>query len=172
MGSILNGVSSIDEAGMDAEIVERHVHCRERWFSKLAVPAGGKTAEQAMVPFIATSGSDTWGAYIQILDVNDTPSIPGYKFFDFRHIFVVDVNDVAIYRVRFLYGSTTVEDALAALQYTDFVYRADSTSTDRKPIEMAMPRLPVGTKLWATTWCAGVNSKTISFLVGGHGYYQ
>lgn len=171
-GTILNGLPSVDEAAQESSIVEHHFHVRERWFGKLAVPAGGKTAEQGMTPFVATAGNDTWGPYIQMFDVNDTPSIPGYKFYDFRRVFITDVNDTNIYRIRFLYGSTTEADALAALQYTDFVFRVDTTGTDRRPIEISMPRVPVGTKLWATCWCAGQDAKTVSFMIGGHLYLK
>jgi len=142
------------------------------FWGAMAVPAGGKCAEQGMTPFLITSGANTWGAALQMFDVNDTPSIPGYKFYDFRKIFIMGVSKTATYRVRFLYGNTTDADALAALQYTDFVYRADGTASDRKPIEVTMPRVPVGTKLWGVAWCDGETGATISLMIGGHLYLK
>jgi len=171
-GTILNGVPAEDEAAHESYVAEKHIHVRERWFGAMAVPAGGHCAEQGMDPFVITSGADTWGAAVQMFDINDTPSIPGYKFYDFRKIFIVGVSKTATYRVRFLYGNTTDADALAALQYSDFVYRADGTVSDRKPIEVSMPRIPVGTKLWGMAWCDGETAATFSFMIGGHLYLK
>jgi hypothetical protein len=172
MGTILNGISTIDEAAQESYITEHHVHARERWLSKMAVPSGGKVAEYGMTPFTLTSGNDTWGAYVQLLDINDTPSIPGYKFFDFRRVFVMDVDSTATYRVRFAYGNDTSTEAVAALEYTDFIYRVNVTNSDRRPVDVMMPRLPVGTKMWGSTWCDGMDAKILSLVVGGHLYLK
>lgn len=168
---IVNGVPSDKQAADEAWIAEHHIHVRERWLSKLASPAGGHTAEQGMSPFVVASGDNTWGAYVQLLDINDTPTIPGYKYYDFRRLMLVDASVTSPYRVRFLYGSTTPEDALAALSYTDFVYEADATNKYSRPVEVSMVRLPVGTKLWASCWNA-TNGATIDFFIGGHLYLQ
>jgi hypothetical protein len=172
MGTILNGVSSIDEAAEESYIAEHHVHGRERWLSKLAVPAGGKVAEYGMIPFILTSGDNTWGAHVQLLDVNDTPSIPGFKFFDFHRVFVMNVDSTATYRVRFAYGTGTSAEAITALQYTDFIYRVNATNSDRGPVEVMTPRLLVGTKMWGSIWCDGLDAKTMSLVLGGHLYLK
>jgi len=150
--------------------IEEHSHNYERWLGKLAVPAGGKVADEAtLTPFQAASGSNTWGTPIQLLDVNDTPLVAGKPRFDPHRIAVVDTSQTTTYRIRIVVGDTYAA-GIAANTYTEVMLRV-AAATRMVPIDIRIPNQLSGTKLWASVWNA-TNLATVDFFIGVHDYNE
>jgi hypothetical protein len=164
-------VSTADAATAAEEATEgtRHWHNRERWYGKLAVPAGGKVLADNEVSFQIDSGNLVYGSEVLIIDVNDTPIIAGQTHFDFDRIFITDVEQTTAYKVQFAYGTGTFAAAIAAGQYTETLVRVDATNSDRASLAVKFPHIAVGNKVWARCRTAA-NTGTIDFLIGIHGY--
>lgn len=155
----------------EIEVIDRHIHGRERWLSKLAVPAGNKVTESGLTPFQADSGNNVFGAAIQILDTSDTPTITGMLKFDIHRIFVTGAERTTPYRFRISYGTGTQGAAVGAGQYTELIFQASSPVIDSAPLAVIFPRLDVGIKAWVEVWNAG-NTGTIDFFIGLHEYEE
>ena len=149
--------------------IERHIHSRERWLSKLAVPAGNRVTETGLVPFVAASGGAAYGVEIQILDTSDTPQILAMAYFDLHRLWIMDVDHTTAYRMQLIYGTGTCAAAVAAFQYTEVMFRANGTGSDRAPLVVQMPRAAAGTKMWAKVWNA-TNLSEVDFVFGLHEY--
>jgi hypothetical protein len=167
--------TNIITAAADSDIIEQHFHGWERWYSKLASPAGGRVAEFALTPFQIDSGNNAWGNSILVLDVNDT-TIPAHvgvvtlTNYDCHRIAVVDTERTTLYRIRFWWGPTADYAAIIARgDYTEIVFKSGSAAFRSSPVDMRMPRHPIGTLLHAQCWNAD-NTGTLDFLLGVHGY--
>jgi len=148
-----------------------HVHSKERWMATLSGTVNRVATTNGTSGFLITSGNDTYGTAVQILDTADTPVVPGTIKFDFHRLFITDVGNAALFKVRMLYGSSAAV-ALTSGDYTETVYRVDATNADRRPLEIQTPILPSGIKMWTSVWCAGQDAKTFTFLFGLHEYPQ
>jgi hypothetical protein len=158
------------QAVVASEEVENHFHNYERWLGKLAVPAGGKVAEEAtLTPFQAVSGNNTWGTPIQLIDVNDVPLQAGRVKFDPHRIVIVDASSATVYRMRLAIGDTYAA-AIAAGHYTGMVFRVANV-TRMTPMDIQIPDQLVGTKVWCAVWNA-TNSATVDFFIGLHEYLE
>lgn len=155
-------------ADEEATEVAKHFHCYERWLGKLAVPAGGKVAAEAtLTPFQATSGNNTWGTGIQVVDTNDTPLQSGMVKFDPHRIMIVDASSTSVYRLRIAFGATYAA-AITAGTYSGFMFRI-AASSRFTPIDIKVPRHVNGTKTWVAVWNA-TNGATVDFFLGLHEY--
>lgn len=152
---------------------EHHVHCPERWLGKLAVQTATDWADNTLAPFRATSGNNTWGSdagdAAQVLGTDDTPVIAGSAYYDAHRLMVVDASSQTIYKLRVIWGTGTMADAITAGQYSECVVQVLSAAARRGPIDLKMPRLALDTQLWVQAWNATDNA-TIDFLIGLHEY--
>ena len=153
----------------DIEVLDFHVHNKEIWLSKLAVAAGGKVAAIGLTAFQADSNNNAWSTAIKVIDVNDTPRFAGSILFDLHRLFVADVQRTSPYRIRILWGHTTASDAETAGDYSDLMFRANATNSDRTPMVIMTPRIPVGIMVWVKIWNSD-SSGTLDFYIGLHEY--
>lgn len=157
--------------------IEKHFHSPERWVGIQAPQTGTDWADDTLTPFVAISGSNTYGADADdealVLGTDDTPIISGMVKYDLHRLLIVDVDHDTPYKIRIVYGSGTMADAVSAGQYSEVIVKFDAanpTTSAGSPIEVMMPRRTCGTdKLWIQAWNATDNSQ-IDFLVGLHEY--
>jgi hypothetical protein len=158
--------------------IEKHLHNRERWLGKRAVPNATEWGTPGTITaFRAISGNNTYGAdasdEASILGTADAPIIAGNTKLDIHRIIIVGVSSDTHYKLRIVYGSGTMADAITAAQYTEVIVKFDSVNPQQSagvPIEVIMPRITSGTdKVWVQAWNATDNA-TIDFLVGLHEY--
>lgn len=155
------------------EVVEiaHHLHGRERWLGKSAASTEADAAADVLTPFIIDSGNNAYGTGVCILGTTDTPFInPANVKFDLHEILIVATERTAEpYKIRISWGDTEAAGIAAGNYSTLMLY--PTTQIRTAPIFMMMPRLLVGTKVWANCWCAN-NTGTIQFFVGIHEYAQ
>ena len=155
--------------------IERHFHNWERWMCAAVTPSGTHFADRigavagAYAPFVATSGNDTWGAWLQILGSGDTPVVVGQTKFDLHRVLVTTTNQVAIWLLQFGFGASGAA-ALTANTFCSVVYSPAATTDRTVPIDIITRRQAAGTLAWARGWCVGSNAKTVSFMFGLHEY--
>lgn len=156
--------------------IERHLHNRERWYGKLAVQTATDWAENNLTPFRAISGNNAYGTdpndEAQVLGTADTPIIAGNTRYDLHKLFIVDASSTSIYKLRIIYGTGTMADAITAEQYSIVMVKIDAAAgeTPNVPVPIMMRRGTCGqTKIWIQAWNA-INNATIDFFVGLHEY--
>jgi hypothetical protein len=172
----LNGTP--DSLAYRVEEIEKHFHNRECWRGKLAVQSGTNWADDNIdTPFVAVSGANDWGTdtddEAKVLGTGDTPFIGGNVKFDPHRILITAVSSSTPYKMRLIWGTGTMAEAIAANQWSCFMYRFDSISPAVEagfPVDIKLPRLRSGIdKLWAQVWNLTDNA-TISFFIGIHEY--
>lgn len=154
--------------------IEKHLHSRGRYWGALAVPDETNAIEANVNrPFAATSGNNTWGAAIPICGTDDVPVVAGLVKFDAHRLLITDLDDdTTPWRVRFIYGTGTSADAIAAGQWSEEMITTNVVPGNRAggtPLDFQMPRVDVGTKVWAQAW-NDTNGEVLSFFWGAHGY--
>jgi hypothetical protein len=186
--SLLNGQSPIiNDIQRDSEYSEEHVHHKTRWYTKKAAQTATEWAvllsANLSTSFRCISGAGTWG-----VDGSHDPAAPpsdecfmfgtadtladlgiGLVCGDFDMILVTANSSNTIYLVRFIWGTGTMADAIAAGQYTTFPYLRTSTDNVRKIQVINTPLLSVDVKIWAQCMNASDNA-TLDFVVGVHAY--
>jgi hypothetical protein len=167
-----------DVAAVDAEVteIEKHLHNRERWFGKLAVQTATDWADNNLTPFRAISGNNVYGAdpndEALVLGTDDTPIFAGNTRYDAHDLFVVAASSTTVYKLRFVYGTGTMADAIAAEQYSTTMIKIDPAVQSSPAVvhPIMMPRGTCGaTQLWVQAWNATDNA-TIDFFIGVHEY--
>ncbi len=158
----------------DVHYTEEHLHNKERWFGISANQAGDDWALQdTLNPFIATSGNNIFGTAgtdpAKVFGPADSPLFAGGKNIDFHRLLVVANNSGSVYKLRAIWGLGTVAEGMAAGQYSEFMFIRDVQNTDRKIMDVMMPKIAVGTKVWVECWNL-TDDATISFFVGVHEY--
>lgn len=173
-------MSGIDLAGRlrrlqdKVDKIEQHNHNVERWWGAVADP-GEANAIEANVgrPFQATSGANTWGTAISICGTADNPVLTGQTEFDAHRIIVCDLdNETDLWRFRIIWGTGTSGDAITANQWTEVPVIANAIPGNRAggvPVDVMMPIIDIGTKLWAQSWNDTLN-EVLQFQWGAHGY--
>jgi hypothetical protein len=156
--------------------IERHFHGRERWRGKKAVQTATDWADDTLAPFRAISGNNTYGAdandEAQVLGTEDTPIIAGMVRYDLHRIMMVGASSQTVYKLRVVYGTGTMADAITAGQFSEICIMSDPSAAQvpHDVFEVIMPRGTCGsTKVWVQAWNATDNA-TIDFLVGLHEY--
>lgn len=156
--------------------IERHFHSRERWFGKLAVQTATDWADNTLTPYRAISGNNDYGSdpndEALVLGTADTPAISGMTHYDVHHLEVIAASSTTVYKLRIVYGTGTMADAIAAGQYSTVMVKYDPGigDTSGTPIEIQMPRCAAGSmQVWVQAWNA-TNNATIDFFVGLHEY--
>jgi len=162
---VKNGVDPITEIlHVTDDEIEHHIHNKERW-------VGNGATEDSLTPYTLTSGNGVFGTETLILDTGDTPIQSGKRFFDFNKMEVISVSSATVYVIRIIYGTGTVAAAESAGQYTTLTMIATGIGANISgfPIEIRMPRLAVGNKVWVKIKNA-TNLATITALFGLHEY--
>ena len=152
--------------------LERHFHGRARRWGATAAPDETNAIDANVNrPFVAVSGNNTWGAAIPIIGTADVP-VPSTEnaYYDLHHVLIANVDDATAYRLRVIYGTGTSADAIAAEQWTEFMFFS-GTGPKSTPtaMEVMMPRVAVGVKCWCQVWNA-TNASEVDFYIGCHGY--
>jgi hypothetical protein len=154
---------------------DQHFHNTERWWGALAGPTETNAIESNVTrPFAATSGNDTWGAVIPVIGTADNPGVTGLStIFDMREIIITDLDDdTTPWKIRFIYGTGTSGDAIAAEQWSERMVETNAVPGNRAggtPVEFRIIQLDVGTKIWAQSW-NDTAGEVLSFFIGVHGY--
>ena len=158
--------------------IEQHFHGEEYWLGILAPQvAGTDWAKDTLAPFVAISGNDDYGAdandEAQVLGTADTPRVVGQVRYDIHRIFIVDADHSTPYKLRIVWGTTTLAQAITDGNFSELVLMVDAANPAQSngvPVAVQMPRLYCGIdKLWVQAWNA-TNDSQIDFLVGIHEY--
>ncbi len=182
------GLNKIDEAATDGLLgtvdslayrmdeLGKHHHSPARWRGLHGAPSGTDWADDVLTPFVAISGANAYGAdandEAEVLGTADTPIIAGSAYYDLSRILILDVSVDTVYKLRIVWGTGTMADAITALQYSEFVALFDATSPQLSagiPVVVQTPRILTDTKLWIQAWNV-TNNATIDFLVEVHEY--
>lgn len=173
----VNGLTGVSNSlAYKVHEIERHFHGRERWFGKLAVQTATDWAADTLTPYRAISGNNAYGSDANdealVLGTADTPAIAGNVRFDLHRIMMVGASSQTAYKLRIVYGTGTMADAITAGQYSELVIMSDPSAAQvpHDVFEVMMPRGTCGsTQVWVQAWNAS-NNATIDFLVGEHEY--
>lgn len=154
--------------------IEKHLHGRERWWGATGAPSETNAiASTVTVPFVATSGNNTWGTAIPICGTGDNPVLSTDTKFDCHRLFITDLDDdTTPWKVRVIYGTGTSAAAVSADQYSEVMTMTNAVPGNRagaSPVDVMMPRVDVGTKVWLQAW-NDTNGETLSTFAGYHGY--
>ena len=161
----------------EIEIVEEHLHNRERWYGKSADQSGTDWAAENLTPYRVISGTNTWGAdendEAKVWGLGDGAEITGHTKMDIHRIFLSATSSNTPWRFRLIYGTGTMAAAINAGQYSSIIVAQDDTNPQQAvgvPVDILMQRVTFGTdKIWAQGWNA-TNNATLDFFVGQHGY--
>jgi hypothetical protein len=170
-----DGITGIEDSlAYRVSVVDGYFHIRERWFGKSADQSGNNWGADTLTPFQAISGAGVYGAdandEAKVVGSDDTPIFVGDTRMAAQRILVVGVSVDTHYKLRVVYGTGTMADAITALQYTEIMVKFDATNPQQSagiPFDIKVPRLDVGTKIWLQAKNATDNA-TIDFFVGGH----
>lgn len=162
-------------AYMTAE-VEEHLHSQEWWFGISTDQSGDNWAADRLVPFQAISGNGDYGGdandEAKVIGADDTPVGAGMTLFDMHRILIDAVSQGTVYKLRVVWGDGTMSEAILAGQYSESQFLFDSVNPQLSagiPVDIRLPRLDVGTKVWVQCKNATDNA-TIDFYVGLHEY--
>ena len=154
--------------------VERHLHSGGRWFESAATGTATHKADRIGTtkddpnPFRIDAGNNDWGAWVQILGSEDTPTIPGKVYFDPHQLIVEDTEQASTYFIQIARGASG-EAGYAAGTYTELVYGA-SVQKETGIIPVQTGRAPAGSLLWARCLSPGNNTGWLDFYIGIHEY--
>lgn len=155
-------IDRIDE-GMLQVLLDEHRHNIQRWFGAKAGANETDAIDDVLTPLQVDSGDNTWGTALCIVGSGDTPIDTGMIHFHLSTILIVDRERVTPYKIRMAWGDSYAE-GISAGHYTEkMLFPADEAND----IEILLPRLDVGTKVFASCWNAG-NTGTLDFFVGIH----
>ena len=146
--------------------IEKHFHNVERWL-------GAGASSVTMTAYTCTPGSDAFGAWGALLTSVSTPVIAGKTKYDLHKVEVTDVAAAELTRVQFGWSTTSTSGGIvAAGTFTEFVFfpTGIGANVSTTPIQIMMPRLAAGTRLWSRCWVDGENATAIKFLIGIHEY--
>ena len=154
--------------------IERHLHSNERWMEMAGTPTATHFAVEVghadgAGPWTLDAGDDDWGAWVQILGADDTPTDGAALYMDIHKIMVTAAERNLPYFFRFGYGASGAA-ALAAGTYTETVFVPASNVLDTGPLSIQTRRAAAGSLLWAQCMCPGQDTGTISLYPGGHEY--
>lgn len=171
-GAAVDGLAGVSNSlAYKVHEVEKHFHNRGRfWGSNGAATETNAIAATVSVPFVAASGNNTWGTAIPICGTGDNPVLATDVKFDAHLLLVTDTDHATPYRVRFIYGTGTSGEAIAAGQWTEQMFiTATGPFSSGVPVNVIMPRVDVGSKVWCQVWNA-TNGSNVDFFWGAHGY--
>jgi hypothetical protein len=147
--------------------IERHIHSYEKWFGVAAAVTGTHKADRigaGILAFELDGGNTIFGSWVQILGSADTT-----EKYDLHKLFITDVQETAPYFIQIAFGADA-DAAVVAGTFTEFVFRANATNTDRSEIPLNTRRQTAGTLAWARCLALAKNTGTMSFYFGIHNY--
>jgi len=147
---------------------------RERWWGAAAAPTEKNAiAKTISVPFVATSGNDTWGPAIPIIGSRDDPAPKGSSYFHIHRINIEEVSSDTTWMFRLLYSNYSLEEAAQAQRYTEKLFAstvAVALLDHGRSFTIRSDVLHCGQcKVWAQVWNA-TNLATLEFYIGVHGH--
>ncbi len=153
--------------------LEGHIHTRERWFGISADQSVNDWALEATLnPFVVVSqAGDFTAVAIKVLGTDDTPNLANKILFDFHRILIASATDNLAYIFRVIWGTGTSAAAEGAGQYSDVVFAAPVAAgpgAGGAVLDIRMPQLAVGTKVWVKLSAA--TAETVTFYIGLHEY--
>jgi len=154
--------------------MDDHNHGDRRWWGSLPDSVVNDTnAISATVgtPYIVAAGPDEYGEAIPVVGKYDNPVLSHNTRYSLDRVTIADPGNLRPWRLRFVYGLTTVEDALALNHWTETMFvgiGVGAVNLGSAPITIRMPMLPLGWKVWAQGWNA-INLTELEFFVGCHG---
>jgi hypothetical protein len=164
------------------EVVEEHLHHKVRWYGKKAVQTATEWCDGNTIssPYIATSGNNDWGTGgtdpAQLFGTADEliELGPGLVSGDFDLLHIIANTSDTTYKLRLVWGTGTLAEAITANQYSEIMYIRKSSDSVRIPRLIACPNIPffiggLPVQIWMVCWNA-TNDATISFFIGAHGY--
>ena len=165
-----------DDIFNEVEVVEHHVHTREHWLGISADQSGDNWGSDTLFPFAVQSGvaDYTTAGKAKVLGTDDTPYVAGNIYFDLDRILVTAVSEDSVYKLRIIWGTGLMVDAITANQFTCVMIMFDALNPQQSagiPLDIIMPRLAVGTKVWAQVKNV-TNLATLSFYIGLHEYTE
>ena len=166
--------SEHDDIEDDVIMIEGYIHAKEHWLGKSADQSGNDWGADTLTPFQAVSGNGVYGAdaddEAKILGTADTPIIIGFTSFAMHRILLVGVSQNSVYKLRIVWGTGTMADAITALQVSEFMIKFDALNPQQSagiPFDVKMPQLAAQTKIWVQ--CKNVtDNATVDFFVGLH----
>lgn len=174
-GAPVDGLLGVEDSlAYKVNEIEKHFHNHEHWRGKLAVQTATEWADNNLTPFRAISGANDYGSdandEAQVLGTADTP-INGSVKFDPSRIFISDLSSDTDWKLRIVYGTGTMADAITAMQFTEVMVKniVTGSKSGGTPLLFRMPRVLVGTKIWLQAWNATDNA-TCDFFIGLHEY--
>lgn len=155
--------------------IERHFHGWDRRVGLAAAPSGETHRADILGPgvaaFQATTGNNTWGAWLQIIGSSDTPKQSGYVKFDLHNLLVTNASYNGVYFCQFACGeSAALAAKVAAYEYSSHIYQATSAALRTSTEPMMMRRCTAGDKVWMRIMVSGQDAKTLDFYLGFHEY--
>lgn len=156
------------------QVIEEHLHNREVWFGKSADQSGNNWGTvSGLTPYQAISGNGDFGSdaddEAKVLGSDDTPVFSGMTLVDCHRLMIDDTSRTTPYIMRLIHGTGTMAEAIAAGQYSIFIYKKESAAGRGGPVEFRMNRHAVGTKVWVQCKNATDNA-TVDFFLGHHEY--
>jgi hypothetical protein len=166
----------LTSVGKDAEYAEEHLHHKVAWYG-IATPQTATVwaNNTSMTPFRAISGHHTWGADVndeaQLFGTGDTLTELGAGLVvgDFDLILITANSSSTISKIRIIWGTGTMADAIIAGQWSETMYIRSTSDTTRTIRTFTTPLISINDKIWIQHWNDTDNS-TIDFFVGVHGY--
>ena len=159
----------------DTEEIETHFHSNERWFEAAATPDGEVHVADRIGTgagaFQIDAGNDDWGAWVQILGSDDTPTDPDKDDFDMREIQITAAERTALYYIQVCWGEDTTT-ALILNNYTEKPFQPQSVAGKPDAILWQIKQIEAKTKIWARCKCPGQNTATLDLLYGIHEYIK
>jgi len=154
--------------------IEYHFHGVERWVGAKAGWTGGdgdnEGDETVLTEYQIDAGNDTWSAAEYcVLGTLDTPFIAVNTKFDFHRLLITATEANVIYKVRIAWG-TGYAAAVGLGDFTEVCYIPSANKVLGCPVDIMMPRIDVGTKIFMSCWADGTDTATIDFLIGLHEY--
>lgn len=165
-------IPTINEILEEVVEIEEHFHNDELWWGATAAPDQDHAIDENVNrPFVLVSGNNTWGAAVSIIGRLDNPVKLWQTRYDLHRLIVVAVGNATLWRVRFLYGNESLEEAAQAARWTEvpFIATGIGNNLSGAPVDVRQRPIPVGWKMWAQAWNATTDD-TISIQVGAHGY--
>ncbi len=173
--------SRVEDTYDNTVTTNTHHHSRECWLGKRATQVGVSAwgTLDSLSDFAVISGDDDYGTDTNdealVIGTTDTPIASGKTKFDLHRIYLDDLSADTDYKFRIYFvgagTSDVLSDAIGDSDFTEFI--AGNIVTGSKagggPIQIQMPLLDVGSKVYVRCWCATDNA-TAKFLVGIHEY--
>jgi len=147
-----------------------NIHNREHWFGRRVPQTETNWACPELNPYVATSGANSYGAdpgdEAKLLGLEDTPCCTLRTFYSVHLILVVDVTEESVWKLRFVHGMGTLEEAIAAEQFSELMLRTPEAKPG-VPVPLRAPKLRCAIdKAWLQAWNASDVDATISFYIG------